>query len=794
MTDPEKQSAPRRRGLRFGSKLVMILLALVLTVLLSMWAAVELAIEGAVDAQLHRELEVGERVWNETHLTRLEQMIDRVAVLAEDFGFRQAITSTDPPTVLSALANAGNRLAAPYQLAMDVDGRVLAANLPEGVQAPTELLDALRAEAHRQGFAAGVVGVQGRPLQLALVPVFAPDLVAWVAMAQPLELRELEAFRSITGIDAGILVGSPCQASMALGSLAGWAPDAQPCADAIQSEDSLEVQRIQTGRSLPVKLLKLSFEQGTPVILALAATPDAALAPFIGLRRNIVELSLLAALLTALLAWQVGRRVSRPLQEVGDAAARIVEGDYSRSVVVRGNDELAELAQAFNRMQQGIELREQQILFQAGHDMLTGLPNRERALLSLNRMLQAEPESGSVGAVALVDIRRFRQINDLFGHSFGDQLLMAVAERLDGAVREGDVVSRWGGNEFLLILRGVTAQGLVARAERLVEQMHAPLDLGGTPLQLEVCIGLAPFPDGATEAATLARRADVALNEAKASDDNFRCYEKGHDEQHLRQLRLIGDLRRAIERHELALVYQPKVDLIDQAVHHAEVLIRWNHPELGRVPPDEFIPLAERAGLIRAITAHVLDQALAQVARWRTQDIRCGVAVNLSAIDLADVQIVDTVLDALKRHRVPPQELILEVTESAMMRELDAALDAMHRLKRSGLRFSIDDFGTGHSSLAQLKRLPVDELKIDKSFVTDLLPGTEDERIVHSIVELAHAMSLRVVAEGVESADGRDILHRLGCETAQGYLYSKPLAAEDFAGWISQQRDRVAAA
>jgi EAL domain-containing protein (putative c-di-GMP-specific phosphodiesterase class I) len=256
------------------------------------------------------------------------------------------------------------------------------------------------------------------------------------------------------------------------------------------------------------------------------------------------------------------------------------------------------------------------------------------------------------------------------------------------------------------------------------------------------------------------------------------------DEQHLRQLAIVGELREAIEGGQFALHYQPKVDVDTRQVRHAEALLRWTHPVLGRIGPDEFIPLAERAGLIGVLTRWVVDRAFADMAAWRALGMDVGVAINLSAIDLADPELPAVVLERLRYHGVPPTQVIVEVTESAVLADLDRAIASLNLLRADGLRVSVDEFGTGQSSLGQLKHLPVDELKIDKSFVLQLAPGSEDERIVQSIVQLGHALGLKVVAEGVESETGLDVLERLRCDVAQGYHFSRPLPVEALTAWI----------
>jgi EAL domain-containing protein (putative c-di-GMP-specific phosphodiesterase class I) len=324
------------------------------------------------------------------------------------------------------------------------------------------------------------------------------------------------------------------------------------------------------------------------------------------------------------------------------------------------------------------------------------------------------------------------------------------------------------------------------------------MDLEGTPLRLDIDLGLVPFErDGhgvLPDARTLLRRIEIANDLAKREGQAIALYREGMDEQHLRQLAIVGELRGAIEGDQFSLHYQPKIEIPTRDVRHAEALLRWTHPTLGRIGPDEFIPLAERAGLVGRLTRWVVDRAFADMAAWRRGGLDVGVAINLSAIDLADPELPDAVLERLRNHEVPAAAVIVEVTESAVLADLDRAIASLNRLRAEGLRVSVDDFGTGQSSLGQLKHLPADELKIDKSFVLQLAPGSEDERIVQSIVQLGHALGLKVVAEGVETEAGLEVLARLQCDVAQGYHFSRPLPVEALTAWLLAHQQRLALA
>lgn len=764
------------------------MLAIIIAFGLTVLVTTRYAVSTAVDQQLHRQLEVGSRVWNQSHDAQLAQLTERLLLTAEDFGFRQAVATADPPTLESVLGNQVERLGVQYAILLDVDGQTTSRYLPDSVKLPDVDFGTILRAARRDGFAAGVVSLSGQPLRFALVPVFAPQLVAWVAVGERIERDTLERFELISGLDAGLLVGFDCQLAAASGPLSSLQQAPGFCAQVDAGLVAQEWNEVEALGGRPLLAIRLSAETATPVWLLMSSSRELAMRPFEGLQSRALWLGIGAALLTLVLASWIGARVSRPVARLAEVAARIREGEYDSDLAVSGNDELGQLADAFSSMQRAIAEREQRILHQAGHDRLTGLPNREQALGRLSGMVGAAGQDSAPGAVVRIDIRRFREVNDLLGHQFGDEVLVHCAERLRGVVRGDDLVARVGGNEFLVLMQGISPADALDRVGRLTAAMQAPLLLSRTELKLDVSVGIALFPDDVVDAAQLLRRSDIALASAKRGGVPLAVYESGKEEAHLRRLRLIGDLRHAEERGELHLAFQPQVALDGDVKSHAEALLRWRHPELGNVPPDEFIALAEYAGLIPSITRFVIDRALQHLSAWRSSGMDCGVAVNLSALDLLRPELPEVVLELLGRYGVPPGALVVEVTESAVMQDLATSIAALQRLRQAGVLVAVDDFGTGQSSLAQLKRLPVDQLKIDKSFVMALRAGTDDEQIVGSILQLAHGLSLVVVAEGVETEDGLAVLRARGCELAQGYLLSRPLSAEDFQQWLQRSQ------
>ncbi len=773
------------RGLPFGSKIVLLLLGFVMAAQATTFAFMRYASERSVREQLARELDVGQRVWERFHESRSRELLDRVAVLAEDFGFREAVSSADQATMQSALANAGGRVGADAGVLLDPSGAVLVDLWPGAQKLNPAVLDDMLLRATSDGLASGVVSVDGKPYLLALVPVFAPRLVAWVGMAHEFGETDARQFAVITGLDATVLSTRDGQLQV----YASTRPD-HVSTDVLNTQLAVGARDLRRDVLLPdddplqpsARALQVSTPPAPAVYVLVQASRSAATAPFDDIGRQVLVLSIVIGAVALAVSLFVGRQVSRPVSLLATAALRIQRGEYAEPVQVDARGELGQLAAAFNQMQAGIAEREATILHQAGHDRLTGLPNRERALQRLAQTLV--DSSAQRAAVFSLDLNRFKEINDTLGHAFGDRVLAEAGARLCKSTREGDLVARLGADEFLLILTDTNATESLHRAAFLADVLRQPFELGETSILIDCSIGIAVFPDHGSDAETLLRRADIALYEAKDTRRDVAMYAAGRDEQHLHQLRLIGDLRTCIHRRELHLVYQPKVSLEDGRVEHAEALLRWEHPEFGAVRPDEFIPLAERSGVIHALTMYVLDVAIAEVSRWQSVGIESGVAINLSAEDLLSDTLAERVRDCLQRYSVSPTKLILEVTESAVMRDLETSLRTLHALRRMGIRIAIDDFGTGQSSLAQLKRLPIDELKIDKSFVLSLAPGGEDELIVRSIIDLAHTLSMRVVAEGVETAVGLRLLRQHGCEVAQGYHLSRPLPAEQFVEWV----------
>jgi len=425
---------------------------------------------------------------------------------------------------------------------------------------------------------------------------------------------------------------------------------------------------------------------------------------------------------------------------------------------------------------------------QALHDALTDLPNRT--------LLQQRVESALVGArrdgiglgLILLDLDRFKEVNDTLGHPAGDALLEVVARRLVSAVRPGDTVARLGGDEFAVLLPDIDhATDAIEVAGRIKQSLAEPFRLEGVLMDVDVSIGIAMSPQHGDDVEVLMRRADVAMYVAKGEQTGIEVYDVARDPNSATRLGTVTALREALDLGQLELHYQPKVNLLDGTVVGVEALVRWRHPERGLIPPDDFIPLAERTGLVHRVTAFVVRAALDQVAEWWEHGVQVPVAVNVSMRDLQETDLAGLVAAELDAHRLPPSALVLELTESVLAQDPGRAVATLRELADLGVLSSLDDFGTGYSSLLLLERLPVAEIKIDRSFVRRLDEAGADSAMVRSIVGFAHGLGLSVVAEGVETSLAWKVLRDMDCDVAQGYRVARPMPAEQATQWLVER-------
>ena len=496
---------------------------------------------------------------------------------------------------------------------------------------------------------------------------------------------------------------------------------------------------------------------------------------------NLMAWLVIAVILAVLsISLLIHRIIVAPIEALREFAA---SGVRAESQIAGPDDEIGAVARALSESIDARKEGEARLAKLSATDGLTGLGNRAHFKTRLTEEIAAGERSARMVGVMILNLDNFKDVNDTIGHDAGDIVLQRTADILKGCARDGDTVARLGGDEFGVIMPGVkSADDALQLAGRLVRAVGVPFRLGTQELQQAACVGLTLFPQDGRDADVLVKTADLALSRARQEGAGA-CVLYRH-ELHLRAIErntIERDLRAALARNQLMLFYQPKVDIASGRVTGAEALIRWRHEDRGFIPPATFIPVAERSGLVVPLTKWVLDEACRQNRAWQDDGLmKIGVAVNVSAIDLRRTDLTDTIANTLIRRGLSPQFLELEVTESMVMEDVDVVIGTLRRLRSLGIGISIDDFGTGYSSLAYLKRLPVKRLKIDRSFVQDVADGRDGNVIPKVIVDLAHALGVKVIAEGVETAEQYESLRALGCDEVQGYFVGRPMPAAEF--------------
>ena len=560
------------------------------------------------------------------------------------------------------------------------------------------------------------------------------------------------------------------------GTLAARLPEASVARDS-RAQVTLE------GSDYQIRTLKVPPSRGTEVMAVLQRSSGDTLARTAELQTLLMGLAAVSLGGSLIGSIFIARGITRPLNRLAKGAARISRGDYSQPIEIASGDEIGAVAHAFNRMREGIESHEKEILRLAYEDRLTGLPNRALFNDRLAGAVNLARRTGTPLTVMLMDLDRFKHINDTLGHTIGDNVLREVATRLRAALRESDTIARLGGDEFGVLLPTGNEDRIGEVVRKILRAIEQPIEAEGQWLDVGASIGIARFPEHGDKPDTLISRADVAMYLAKAANSEFAFYDATHDGTQQEQLSLLGELRRAMDRQELRVYFQPKIDLRTGRTRGVEALVRWMHPMRGLVPPIEFMPFAERTGFVRTVTRFVLETALTRCGQWLAQGIRLSVSVNISVRDLQNTDLPDIVASLLASCAVPPELVCLEITESSFMENPQRALHTLGRLRALGIRLSIDDFGTGFSSLAYLRKLRVHEIKVDRTFIA-AMEDSDDMVIVRSTIELAHNLGLQVVAEGIEDEKSLARLRAMGCDEAQGFFMSRPLPEERLLEWL----------
>jgi diguanylate cyclase (GGDEF)-like protein len=750
---------------RLRTRISTLYAVLFLAVFAPAFLLVYLSILGEVKSTIRDELTASGGVFDRLLAARADQLRQNTDLISRDFGFREALATRDAATIGSALANVSSRLGAARAFVVDPAGDVIAQADDGSAEAAFPYPELLRA-AEDAGATVTVAALDGVPHQIVVSPVLAPTLLGWTVFAEPLNgglVRELQGLAPIplearfetTGL-AGVMRAIPNSGQLTL----------------IDDNAALAEFAGERGRELVlIKALDVA-ESSPPLTLVVNYPIRESLARYRHVATVIALLALVGVGAVVAGSWLLSEGVTRPIRALADAVARLQAGEYVQVEAKGGSEEVVGLAEGFNAMVDGINSRERRIMHLALHDPDTGLANRAAVQRRLTDMIEV-PGPGQV-FLAAIGVDRFATIRAAIGHAQSGVLIREVARKLE-SLRPADSVARLSSSALGLAFRArdiAAAEGVVAGLRASFERQ--PIAIGANAVDVRLSVGLAGCPGDANDAQQLVERAQISLDQARASGGGLMRFNPAAERATADNLTLLSELRRGLELGQIALAHQPKLDLRAGEVTGVECLLRWTHPERGAVSPEAFIPLAEETGLIGALTEWVLARALDDQRRYAEAGRDLRVAVNVSARSLANPGFADTVAALLRDRGVAPDRLTLEITETAVMDRPDVTFAALGKLRELGVVLSIDDYGTGLSSLAYLKRLPVQELKIDRAFVLNLSRDKNDAVLVRSTIELGHSLGLKVVAEGVEDQAALELLALFGCDFAQGFHICHP--------------------
>lgn len=776
---------------RLSFRFIVMTLVLLVIIQAIGFAIVQATVDRYVRAEVLHSITVAERVWNKLLVQNHQRLVEGAELLASDFGFRSAVASRDANTISSALQNSAYRIGASVAVLVDPQWRIKASSEEEmlnasRIQALIESLAQTRAKQGNDTFLTALY--EGSPTQFVIVPVRAPRVIGYVLMGFAIEPDMIAEAKDLSGVElvlmshgqrdaVHVIASSESLKQHFLEDIPGEYFLADLTLDMLIHEDTY------------VTIIRAQEVVGGYISLALMESLNKAKQQFSELFNQYLAITIIGLIIFAITITWLSRRVARPLEILTKATSALQQGDYDVEVSgTRREDEVGLLARSFDGMRKSIKQQQETITKLAYYDPLTGLPNR----LSFRNKVANLIRCGQYASLSVITINldRFKQVNDVLGYEMGDEILKATASRLLGiSCSEHDKLARVSGDEFSVLVLP-DSQAAIDVARSLLEKLNEPLEIDHTLIDLSASIGIASWPEDAAGCDALINASQVAMYAAKNRTEDIIQYKRELMTSTPESLSLLSELRQALLNDELRVYLQPKVSTYDQQVIAAEALVRWQHPEKGLVPPYKFVPFAEQTGFIRELTKWIIRAVAKQWHDLQTDEQTFRVSINLSTRDLLASSFPEFLAKTLKEFKVPASGLCLEITESAIMDDPSFAEQTLAKLSKMGFRLSIDDFGTGYSSLGYLKRLPVNELKVDQSFVFGMIENNSDRMIVQSTIDLAHNLGLDVVAEGVETEAMYQVLTELGCEEVQGYLIGKPMPLDAFITWREEWNTR----
>jgi diguanylate cyclase (GGDEF)-like protein len=761
----------------FRTKLLLLMIVPLCVAQVVTLYAVMRTVEQDIRLRARESLDTGAIIVNEYLAARAEQLRTSVGVLASDFGLKEAVATGDAATIRSVLHNHGRRVGADLTAILDLDGTPIVSTVEFGaarIADPARLIRDTNLQPRES-----TAFIADTAYHVFSVPIRAPAMIGWVVLGFRIDSDLVARVSELTGLDTSIVhTDNPPTTIVS-------SRNAAPLNLKLNDRDDV----VFTANDGPNQslIIQTAFVRGDETVLVvLQRSLQEAMQPYVSARRGLIAFGATLLLFVAAAGAWFSTTIAKPLNTLAAAARRMISGDYDTNVEVRSDDEIGELASSFNAMQLAIAEREQRISHHALHDPLTDLPNRAKVIEILTKMIDVATRKRTTVTVLSIRLVRMGEISSTLGHSVTNELIRTAARHLATNLDALEFLGHTGTNEFVIVLPGQDTDAAMSYVDRIEGLLGSGVTLGQVHMILQTKTGIAEFPRHGTTAADLLRLAAIARTDAEASNERVRVYQLGREDKFQRRLRIINDLPAALRRGEIQVWYQPKVSLPDGNVCGAEALVRWEHSELGFLQPDDFVPAAERSGTIVALTQYVIAEAVRECRHWEESGHVLQVSVNLSARDLLDEYLPYYVMQILKEHELPAERLTLEVTESSIMEDLSHAVAILECLRDIGVQISMDDFGTGHSSLAQIRNIPLHELKIDRSFVMSLAEDEHNDVIVKTTVNLAHSMKLKVVAEGVEDIETMRLISSIGCEQAQGYFLSKPIPSKAFRSWLDK--------
>jgi diguanylate cyclase (GGDEF)-like protein len=758
------------------NRIVLFFLGLLIVSTVATIGTVLLATNNSVKAQAQEKLNVGKNVFEQLLYERGNQLLSSAKVLVADFGFKDAISSNDKATIKSALINNRVRINADLMFIITLDNQVISSNAD--FQGGIEVFKEPLLSAQKNDGITGTILIDDNIFKFVMLPVKAPVTLAWAIIATKVDKEFALQLKGLTNLDVVFNATDNLGRQLIVSTIENIRINKQA-----QTVEKMLSNHDEQYLTLPVTLAdSASFKINAYLNTSLKAS----YLLFYPLKIQIILIACITLLLSIISAFFIARRITTPIIKLAKITQEISSGNYLEKIESdHSSYELSKLSEHFSIMQKEISLREEKLTFLAYNDNLTGIANRSFIIKQISDSIQDQPNKDL--AIVRLSIDNLKETNDTFGYDIGDGLLISFSKVLISYAHQSNYLARISESEFIIVFNHINENTITDEITNLQTILQHPLLFNDLRLKTRIIMGASFYPKQGNEAEQLLRRSEIALNQAKALNSEYSTYQEGQDEHNLRQIELINSLSIALETDLLNIHYQAKVDTIKNEITQAEALLRWTDSKYGFVSPEEFITLAEQTGLMPTLTQWVLNKVFCQAKIWEQQGLNLTIAINLSAYDLVD-EFPEIISKLLTKHNLSASMIMLEITESAFINNPDEAIKVLHKLKNIGFSLSIDDYGTGYSSLSQLKKMPVDELKIDKSFVLKLEHEKYDQAIVQSTIELAHNIGLSVVAEGVETLESFSMLKKWNCNKIQGYYISRPISAEDFEIWIKDYK------